>query len=53
MEHLWDGRTEFCSNGPGHMTQMAIMPIYEACSEIIETLAFCPEHIDVGKQNSA
>ena len=27
--------------------------MYEACSEIIETLAFYPEHIDVGKQNTA
>ena len=27
--------------------------MYEACSEIIETLAFYPEHIDIGKQNSA
>ena len=26
--------------------------IYEACSEIIETLAFYPEHNDVGKRNS-
>ena len=26
---------------------------YEACSEIIETLAFYPEHIDLDKQNSA
>ena len=25
----------------------------EACSEIIETLAFYPEHIDLDKQNSA
>ena len=27
--------------------------VYEVCSEIIETLAFYPELIDVGKQNSA
>ena len=27
--------------------------LYEACSEIIKTLAFYPEHIDIGKQNSA
>ena len=26
---------------------------YEACSEIIETVAFYHEHIDVGKLNSA
>ena len=29
------------------------IPLYEACSEIIKTLAFYPEHIDLDKQNSA
>ena len=29
------------------------MGLYEACSEIIETPAFYPEHSDIGKQNSA
>ena len=24
----WDGGTKVCSNGPGHMTNMAVMPIY-------------------------
>ena len=24
----WDGGTKVCSNGPGHMTKMAAMPIY-------------------------
>ena len=24
----WDGGTKVCSNGLGHMTKMAIMPIY-------------------------
>ena len=28
MEPPWDGGTKICSNGPGHMTKMAIMPIY-------------------------
>ena len=28
MELLWDGETKVCSNGPGHMTKMAAMPIY-------------------------
>ena len=28
MELLWDGGTNVCSNGPGHMTKMATMPIY-------------------------
>ena len=29
MEPPWDGRTKVCSNGPGHMTNMAAMPIYD------------------------
>ena len=24
----WDGETKVCSNGPGHMTNMAAMSIY-------------------------
>ena len=28
VELLWDGGTKVCSNGPGHMTKMAAMPIY-------------------------
>ena len=28
IEPLWDGGTKVCSNGPGHMTKMAAMPIY-------------------------
>ena len=28
MELLWDGGRKVCSNGPGHMTKMAAMPIY-------------------------
>ena len=28
MESPWDGGTKVCSNGPGHMTKMAAMPIY-------------------------
>ena len=28
MEFLWDGGTEVCSNGLGHMTKMAVMPIH-------------------------
>ena len=28
MELLWDWGTKICSNGPGHMTKMAAMPIY-------------------------
>ena len=28
VEPPWDGGTKDCSNGPGHMTKMAAMPIY-------------------------
>ena len=28
VEPHWDGGTKVCSNGPGHMTKMAAMPIY-------------------------
>ena len=28
VEPSWDGGTKVCSNGPGHMTKMATMPIY-------------------------
>ena len=28
MEFLWDGGTKVYSNGPGHMTKTAAMPIY-------------------------
>ena len=27
MESPWDGGTKVCSNGPGHMTKIAAMPI--------------------------
>ena len=25
---LWDGGTNVCSNGPGHVTKMAAIPVY-------------------------
>ena len=28
VEPPWDGAMKVCSNGPGHMTKMAGMPIY-------------------------
>ena len=28
MESQWDGGTKVCSDGPGHITKMAAMPIY-------------------------
>ena len=28
MKPPWDGGKKVCSNGPGHMTKMAAMPIY-------------------------
>ena len=35
MKPPWDGETKVCSNGPGHMTQMATMPIYGKHLKII------------------
>ena len=35
MKPPWDGETKICSNGPGHMTQMASMPIYGKHFKII------------------
>ena len=29
MKPPWNGGTKVCSNGPGHMTKMAAMPIYK------------------------
>ena len=29
VEPPWEGGTKVCINGPGHMTKMAAMPIYE------------------------
>ena len=34
MEPPWDGGTKVCSNGPGHMTKMAAMPI---CGKNLKT----------------
>ena len=28
VELPWDGEIKICSNGPGHMTNMAAMPMY-------------------------
>ena len=28
VEPPWHGGTKICSNGPGHMTKVATMPIY-------------------------
>ena len=29
MKPPWNGGTKVCSNGPGHMTKMAVIPIYK------------------------
>ena len=29
LEHPWDGKMKDCTNGPGHMTNVAAMPIYD------------------------
>ena len=35
MEPPWDGGMKICSNGPGHMTKMAVMPV------------FCKKHVEL------
>ena len=44
MEPPWDGGTKICSNGPGHMTKMAAMPIYGKNLEksSLEPKRLCP-----------
>ena len=32
---MWDGGTKVCSDGPGHMTKMAAMPIYVRVSRVL------------------
>ena len=51
MALLWDGGTKVCSNGPGHMTKMAAMPIYGKNKKIFfsrtkrpVTLNLCMHH---------
>ena len=41
VDHPWDGRTEICSNGPGHITNMAAMPIYG--KNIIKSSSLAPK----------
>ena len=38
VEPPWDGGTKVCSNGPGHMTNMAAMPIYVKNTQNSENL---------------
>ena len=49
MEPPWDGGMKVFSNGPGHMTKMAAMPIYgknfkKSSSPRPMTLKFCMQH---------
>ena len=52
MEPLWDRETKVCSNGPGHMTKMAAMPIY---GKNVKTIFFSrtkrPMTLKVGMQH--
>ena len=43
MEPPWDGRTNICSNGPGHMTNMAAMLI---CGKNRKNLLFWNQRAD-------
>ena len=35
MEPPWDGWTKVCSNGPDHMTQMAVMPVSKTLNNLL------------------
>ena len=38
VEPPWEGRTKVYINGPGHMTEMAAMPIYGKISRTISPM---------------
>ena len=55
VEPPWDGGMKVCSNGPGHMTKMAAMPIYgKNLKKIFSrtkrpmTLNLCMQHLVLG-----
>ena len=47
----WDGGTKVCSNGPGHMTKMAAMPIYVKNIKKIFSGTKRPMTLKVGMQH--
>ena len=41
VEHPWEGGTKVCINGPGHMTKMAVMPIYGTLDLLLQNEKSC------------
>ena len=42
MEPSWDRGTKACSNGPGHLTKVAAMPIYGKVSLLAGDIGYSP-----------
>ena len=51
MESSWDGGMKVCSNGPGHMTKMAAMPIYNKTLKIFFSGTKRPKTLKLGMQH--
>ena len=51
MEPPWDGGTNVCSIGPGHMTKMAAMPIYGKSIKKISSGTKRPMTLKLGLQH--
>ena len=47
----WDGGMKVCSNGPGHMTTMAAMPIYGENLKSIFSRTKQPMTLNIGMQH--
>ena len=50
VEPQWDGGTKVYSNGPGHMTNMAVMLIYGKNLKIFFSITKRPMTLKLGKQ---
>ena len=55
MEPPWDGGTKVCSNGPGHMAKMAVIPIFGENLNLMVKIFFSgtktPMTLKVGMQH--
>ena len=48
MEPPWDRETKVCSNGPGHITKMAAIPIY---GKNLKNSSLEPKELKLGIHN--
>ena len=46
MESPWDGGTKVCSNGPGHMNNIAAMPMYDKKKKNLKNLVLRNQKAD-------